>query len=190
MKIEKIQVLKGSNILSKKTRLIEMRLSIGDLEYKLTNTIDGFSERLKTLIPSLYSYKGFAEVSGGFFQAVDNGVSIEYVIEHIVLELQCLAGMKTGFSRAIRTDVAGVYNVVFSYINEDAGIYAALSSLEIVEALIKGKPYFIRHDINRLKNIYGQSIGKPTEKVKEVETIPYFNLHNQPVQFGYTDRIA
>lgn len=190
MKIEKIQVLKGSNILSKKTRLIEMRLDIGDLEYKLTNTIDGFSQRLKTLMPSLYSYKGFCEVSGGFFQEVDNGVSIEYVIEHIVLELQCLAGMKTGFSRAIRTDVAGVYNVVFSYVNEDAGIYAALASLEIVEALIKGKPYFIRHDLDRLKDIYGQSIGKPTEKVKEVETIPYFNLHNQPVQFGYTDRIA
>jgi len=190
MKIEKIQVLKGSNILSKKTRLIEMRLNIGDLEYKLTNTIDGFSQRLKTLMPSLYSYKGFCEVSGGFFQEVDNGVSMEYVIENIVLELQCLAGMKTGFSRAIRTDVAGVYNVVFSYVNEDAGIYAALASLEIVEALIKGKPYFIRHDLERLKDIYGQSIGKPTEKVREVETIPYFNLHNQPVQFGYTDRIA
>lgn len=190
MEIEKLQVLKGSNILSKKTRLIEMRLDIGDLEYKLTNTIDGFSQRLKTLIPSLYSYKGFGELSGGFFKEVDNGVSMEYIIEHIVLELQCLAGMKTGFSRTIRTDVAGVYNIVFSYVNEDAGIYAALASLEIVEALIKGKPYFIRHDIDRLKDIYGQSIGKPIEKVKEVETIPYLNFHNHPVQFGYTDRIA
>lgn len=78
-------------------------------------------------MPSLYSHKSS---EGGFFQMIDNGISIIQVIEHIALELQNLAGIKSDFSNTTQTDVLGVYNVTFSYIDEDAGTYAALAAVE------------------------------------------------------------
>ena len=41
-----------------------------------------------------------------------------HVIEHIALEIQTLAGMETGFGRTRSTREKGVYNVVFSYVEE------------------------------------------------------------------------
>lgn len=186
MEIEKIHVLNGSNVLSTNSKkLIQMRLNIGNLESKPTNKIDGFSDRLKTLMPSLYSHKSAEGTIGGFFQTVDNGISIAQVIEHIALELQNLAGMETDFSSTVETDVLGVYNLVLSYADEDAGMYAALASVEIVEALIKGKPYFIRHDIDRLKCLYEQSKAS-VETVKQTANVPYFKLNNQPIKWAYS----
>lgn len=45
-------------------------------------------------------------------------------------------------------------DILVSYVNEDAGIYTALASVEILEALTKSKSCFIRHDVDRLKSIY------------------------------------
>jgi len=67
MEIEKIQILNGSNVLRANTeKLIQMRLNIGDFESKPTNVINGFSDRIKTLIPSLYSHKNSEGTSGVF----------------------------------------------------------------------------------------------------------------------------
>ncbi len=179
MEIEKIQVLNGSNVWNTNAKkLIQMTLNIGDFESTPTNTINGFSDRLKTLMPSLYSHKSS---EGGFFQSVDKGISIVKVIQHIALELQSLAGMQTEFSRIEQTDTIGIYNLVFSFIDEDSGMYAALASVEILEALIKGKPYFIRHDIDRLKRLFEQNQSSK-QTIKAAEKVPYFKLNNQPVQ--------
>jgi len=75
--------------------------------------------------------------------------------------------------------------LVLSYADEDAGMYAALASVEIVEALIKGKPYFIRHDIDRLKCLYEQSKAS-VETVKQTANVPYFKLNNQPIKWAYS----
>ncbi len=66
-----------------------------------------------------------------------------HVIEHIALEIQTLAGMDTGFGRTRTTEgeKEGVYYVVFSYMEEDAGVYAAKASVRIAQALIDGTDY-------------------------------------------------
>lgn len=181
MEIEKIQVLNRSNVWNTNAKkLIQITLNIGDLESKLTNTINGFSDRLKTLIPSLYTHKSSEE---SFFKSVDKGISIVKVIQHIAVELQSLAGTQTEFSRIEQTDKIGIYNLEFSYIDEDATVYAALASVEIVEALIKGKPYFIRHDIDRLKCLFEQ-YQSTKESKKTADNIPYFKLSNETVQLS------
>ena len=55
--------------------------------------------------------------------------------------------------------------MVFSYIDEDIEMYATLESVEITKALVKGKSYFIRHDIDRLKYL--------------IANIQQFRLNNQ-----------
>ena len=98
MKILKIQALRGPNIWSiRRKRLIQMRLDLEELEERPTNKIEGFRERLETLIPSLIEHRCSERTRGGFFLRVDEGTWMGHVIEHIALEIQTLAGMDIGF---------------------------------------------------------------------------------------------
>jgi len=191
MKIENIQVLRGPNIWSvRRKKLIQMRLNLQELEHKPTNDIPGFYERLKTLLPSLYEHRCSPGVEGGFFQRVIAGTWMGHVIEHIALEIQTLAGMDTGFGRTRETRETGVYNVVFTYIEEKVGIYAAEASVRIAEALIVGTDYDLEHDIQQMREIreatrLGPSTGSIVEEAI-ARDIPWIRLNrNSLVQLGY-----
>lgn len=191
MKIEKIQVLRGPNIWSiRRTKLIQMRLNLEEMEQRPTNTIDGFRERIENLLPSLYSHRCSEGVEGGLFHRIELGTWMGHVIEHIALEIQTLAGMNTGFGRTRETHTPGVYNVVFSYIEEPAGIFAAEEAVKIAQALINGEAYDIDTCIKQLKEIREQvRLGPSTGSiVEEVETrkIPWIRLgKNSLIQLGY-----
>ena len=167
-----------------------MRLNLQELEHKPTNEISGFYERLKTLLPSLYEHRCSPGVEGGFFQRVIAGTWMGHVIEHIALEIQTLAGMDTGFGRTRETKETGVYNVVFTYIEEKVGIYAAEASVRIAEALIIGSDYDLEHDIQQMREIreatrLGPSTGSIVEEAI-ARDIPWIRLNrNSLVQLGY-----
>ncbi|MGL5945451.1 MAG: cyanophycin synthetase family protein, partial [Sediminibacterium sp.] len=151
MRIEEIKVLKGPNYWSiRRNKLIQMKLNLEELEQRPTNTIEGFRKRLETLFPSLYSHRCSVGEPGGFFQRVDEGTWMGHVIEHIALELQTLAGMDTGFGRTRGSGEDGKYFVVFSYMEEDAGIYAAKASVRIAQALVDNISYDLEEDIQKL----------------------------------------
>lgn len=191
MIIEGIRVLKGPNYWSiTRSKLIEMRLNLGELEEFPTNKIDGFSERIEALFPSMYEHRCSEGEPGGFFKRVKEGTWMGHVIEHISLELQTLAGMDTGFGRTRTTGDYGVYYVVFSYIEEDAGIYTAKAAVRIAEALIKGEPVSLEEDIKRLREIREDTrLGPSTGAIVEEATkrgIPFIRLNKQSlVQLGY-----
>lgn len=191
MKIEKIQVLRGPNIWSiTRKKLIQMRLDLEEVEHLPTNKIPGFQERITALIPSLYSHRCSEGYEGGFFHRIELGTWMGHVIEHIALEIQTLAGMDTGFGRTRETKTPGVYNVVFSYLEEKAGIYAAEESVKIAQALIDDTSYDIEHCIHRLKEIrererLGPSTGSIVEEAV-ARKIPWIRLgKNSLVQLGY-----
>jgi len=191
MKIENIQVLRGPNIWSvSRKKLIQMRLDLQEMEHLPTNKIPGFYERLRELIPSLYEHRCSPGVEGGFFQRVEAGTWMGHVIEHIALEIQTLAGMDTGFGRTRETKSPGVYNVVFSYIEEKVGIFAAESSVRIAEALAKGDGYDLDADIQQMREIreatrLGPSTGSIVEEAI-ARDIPWIRLNKQSlVQLGY-----
>ncbi|MBD0376966.1 MAG: cyanophycin synthetase, partial [Flavisolibacter sp.] len=131
MRILEIKVLNGPNYWSiRRPKLIQMKLDLEGLEQKPTNLIEGFRERLEKLMPSLIEHRCSEGVKGGFFMRVDEGTWMGHVIEHIALELQTLAGMRTGFGRTRSTgEQEGVYYVVFDYEEEDAGIYTAKAAV-------------------------------------------------------------
>src|ERR1700749_505175 len=191
MKIENIQVLRGPNIWSiSRKKLIQMRLNLQEMEERPTNTIDGFYERLEKLLPSLYSHRCSPGVPGGFFQRVIAGTWMGHVIEHIALEIQCLAGMDTGFGRTRETKTKGVYNVVFTYLEEKVGIFAAESAVRIAEAVIEGNDYDLEHDIQQMREIRENTrLGPSTGSIVEeaiARDIPWIRLNNQSlVQLGY-----
>ncbi|HEV7782308.1 MAG TPA: ATP-grasp domain-containing protein, partial [Chitinophagaceae bacterium] len=193
MQILEIKVLKGPNYWSvRRAKLIQMKLDLEELEQRPTNTIPGFRERLEKLIPTLFEHRCSIGKAGGFFERVEEGTWMGHVIEHIALEIQTLAGMDTGFGRTRTPDgeKEGIYYVVFSYMEEDAGLYAAKAAVAIAEALIAGTDYDLANDIQQMREIredtrLGPSTGCIVEEAAK-RGIPYIRLNKQSlVQLGY-----
>jgi len=192
MKILEIKVLRGPNYWSvRRPKLIQMKLDLEEMEQRPTNTIPGFRERLEKLIPTLYEHRCSESVPGGFFSRVEEGTWMGHVIEHIALEIQTLAGMDCGFGRTRSTgEREGVYAIVFDYIEEDAGIYAAKAAVRIAEALINDQPYDTAPDIQEMREIredtrLGPSTGCIVDEAAK-RGIPYIRLNKQSlVQLGY-----
>jgi cyanophycin synthetase len=191
MRILRIEAMRGPNYWSvKRHQLVVMRLDIEDLEEKPTDKIFGFYERLKELLPSLHEHRCSEEREGGFFERVRRGTWMGHVIEHIALEIQTLAGMDTGFGRTRSTGQYGVYNVVFSYLEESVGVYAARASVRIAEALVQGVPYALQEDLQRMRELREESrLGPSTGSIVQEAVkrgIPYLRLNGQSlVQLGH-----
>ena len=190
MKILKIQALRGPNLWSiRRTKLIQMRLDLEELEERPTDKIEGFRERIEALLPSLIEHRCSEGCYGGFFQRVDRGTWMGHVIEHIALEIQTLAGMDVGFGRTRETKTPGVYNVVFNYLEEKVGVYAAKAAVRIAEALISGEDYDLSEDIQNMKEIredvrLGPSTGSIVEEAVS-RGIPFLRLgRNSLIQLG------
>jgi cyanophycin synthetase len=192
MKIVEIKVLKGPNYWSvRRTKLIQMKLDLEEMEQRPTNTIDGFRERLEKMFPTMIEHRCSVGTRGGFFQRVDEGTWMGHVIEHIALEIQTLAGMDTGFGRTRgANEKEGVYYVCFTYLEEDAGVYAAKAAVRIAQALADGTEYDLKDDIQQLREIredtrLGPSTGCIVEEAAK-RNIPYIRLNKQSlVQLGY-----
>lgn len=191
MKILEIKVLRGPNYWSvRRNKLIQMRLDLEGMEQQPTNKIPGFLEGLKKLLPSMYSHRCSVGEPGGFFERVEEGTWMGHVIEHIALELQTLAGMTTGFGRTRGTGNEGEYHVVYSYVEEDAGVFAGEAAVRIADALSKGIAYDLETDIQKLREIredtrLGPSTGAIVEEAAK-RGIPYIRLNKQSlVQLGY-----
>ncbi len=191
MKILDIKVMKGPNYWSnKRHKLIVMRLDLEDMEQKPTNKIPGFGERLQKMFPTMMEHRCSEGVEGGFFSRVKDGTWMGHVIEHIALEVQTLAGMDCGFGRTRETSTKGVYHVVFSYFEENAGIFAAKSAVRIAEALIAGNEYDLAKDIQELREIrekerLGPSTGSIVDEAVK-RKIPWIRLNKHSlVQLGY-----
>jgi cyanophycin synthetase len=193
MKILEIKVLKGPNYWSvRRTKLIQMKLDLEELEQRPTNTIPGFRERLEAMFPTMIEHRCSESVRGGFFKRVDEGTWMGHVIEHIALEIQTLAGMDTGFGRTRTPDgeKEGVYYVVFSYMEEDAGLYASKAAVKIAQALIDNTEYDLATDIQQMREIredtrLGPSTGCIVEEAAK-RGIPYIRLNKHSlVQLGY-----
>ena len=192
MEILEIKVLKGPNYWSiRRSKLIQMKLDLEEMEQRPTNKIPGFRERLEKMMPSLYEHRCSEEGPGGFFHRVDEGTWMGHVIEHIALEIQTLAGMDTGFGRTRGTgEKEGVYYVIFDYIEEDAGVYAARASVRIARAVIDDQPYNLEEDLQRMREIredtrLGPSTGCIVNEAAK-RGIPFIRLNKQSlVQLGY-----
>jgi len=191
MKIVEIKVMRGPNYWSiGRRKLIVMKLDIEGLEELPTNKIEGFSQCIENLMPSLFEHRCSEGKEGGLFIRIKEGTWMGHVIEHIALELQTLAGMECGYGRTRGTGTKGVYNVVFSYMEEAVGIYAAKAAVKIAEALIKGQQYDLENDIRSMRELresvrFGPSTGSIVDEAI-ARDIPFIRINKDSlVQLGY-----
>lgn len=118
--------------------VIQMTVDIGELEDRPSNVIDGFTDRLIDLIPTLYEHKCSVGRPGGFIERMREGTWMGHIMEHVALELQSLAGLDVARGLTRSTDVRGVYNVVFQYEHRDVGMAAGELAASILNWMIYG----------------------------------------------------
>ncbi len=196
MQILEIRTLRGQNYWSGYwKKLIIMRLDIGDFEQKPTNKIRGFYGRMNKIMPSLETHGCSYGEPGGFLKRVKEGTWAGHVIEHFALELQTLAGMDVGYGRTRQTEEEGIYNVVFAYMEEEVGRFAARSAVRLFLDLYEGKDIekikeSIAEDVQEMREIredvrFGPSTGSIVDEA-ERRGIPYIRLNEYSlVQLGY-----
>ena len=194
MKILKTLTLRGPNYWSiRRKKLIVMRLDLEDLAEKPSNEIPGFYDGLIEVLPSLVEHFCSPGHRGGFLERVKKGTYMGHIIEHVALELQELTKMPVGFGRTRETATPGVYNVVFEYVDEQAGRYAGRAAVRLCQSIVDTGTYPVREleqDLSDLSDLQANaSLGPSTQTLvteAEARNIPWMPLSARAmVQLGY-----
>lgn len=189
MKVISTQVFRGPNIYSLKP-VIKLLLDIEELEERPSNSIENFTDRLITIIPSLYEHRCSEGVAGGFILRLREGTWMGHIIEHISLELQCLVGTTVGYGKCRSAGRPGLYNVIYSYVEEKVGLQAGKMAIRLVEHLVYGNEFDFKTEFSSLirtleKTAYGPSTQAMIDKAKE-RGIPVLRLNDRNlVQLGH-----
>jgi cyanophycin synthetase len=205
MSVTEVGVYRGPHYYSH-TPMIRIQLDLGRMEEWPTNRISGFTDALLAVLPGVGRHGCSLKVRGGFEKRLRQGTWIGHVVEHVALELQTLAGSRAvrGKTRSVKNR-PGVYNVMFAYNEEQAGLMAGRVALELVNSLlppelegVKGLDRIFKlegvFDLGRrldaLKRVVRRASFGPTTKalVDEAERrgIPMMRLDERSlIQFGH-----
>lgn len=188
MKIIEMRALRGPNYYSRHP-VIYMQLDIQELESTPTDEVPDFKENMAKMMPSLHEHNCFPGRVGGFFERLTTGTWAGHVVEHVAIELQCLAGHKVAYGKTFTMNELGIYNVVYSYLDEKTGLRAGKMAVEIVEKLFEGTISNVHPMIIELKKTAEASLLGPSTQsiVNEASSrgIPHIRLNEENyVQLG------
>src|SRR5829696_197080 len=106
--------------------VIRLELDLGILEEWPTRRLgDSFIDALLDALPGLREHGCSYGEPGGFVRRMreDEGTWLGHVLEHVAIELQCLAGTTVAYGKTRIKDLpTGQYHVIFSYEEETVGL--------------------------------------------------------------------
>jgi cyanophycin synthetase len=181
--------LRGPNIWTYRP-VIEVWLDIGELENFPSNLLPGFYERLLATLPGMIEHRCGVGERGGFFERVREGTWAGHILEHVVIELQNLAGMKTGFGQTRSTDQVGIYKMAFRTRQVDVGRAALHAARDLLMALIEARDYDLKAKVAELHELVDDlCLGPSTGTIVDAATerqIPSIRLtEGNLVQLGH-----
>ena len=111
VKVERVTYLAGRNIYSH-SPVLRLTLDLGKWAGKTTAEIPHLEEKLFALLPGLGSHHCSLAYPGGFRTRVREGTYLGHVLEHMILELQTVAGSRVFYGRTRESRRPGVYEIV------------------------------------------------------------------------------
>jgi cyanophycin synthetase len=188
----KINVLRGPNVWAN-FPVIEVLIDLAGLKDISSELIPGFNDRLKSSLPTMIEHRCSVGERGGFFERLRRGTYMAHVLEHVVLELQSLAGNVVGYGRARELDEDGVYRVAIEYQNEIVGKEAIDIGRRLVLACVNDLPFDVEAEVARLRAlVHEHCLGPSTQGIvnaAKARGIPYIRLNEGSlVQLGYGSR--
>ncbi|WP_332848169.1 cyanophycin synthetase [Massilia sp. S19_KUP03_FR1] len=181
--------LRGPNIWTYRP-VIEVWLDLGELEECPSDTLPGFTERLTSLLPGLIEHRCGVGERGGFIERLHSGTWAGHILEHIVLELQNLAGMRTGFGKTRSVGEHGIYKMAFRTRDGVVGRAALETGRKLLMAAINDTPFDLAGAVDTLKELVDDHcLGPSTAHIVEAATersIPSLRLNDgNLVQLGH-----
>lgn len=136
MRVLETSTYRGPHLYSRRPK-IRVQLDLQALEDWPTHRLTGFTDHLLVALPGLQSHGCCFKTPGGFVRRLREGTWLGHVIEHVALELQCLAGVTVGRgkTRSVR-DRPGIYNILYVYEGERLGRAAGRVAAELVDSLL------------------------------------------------------
>jgi cyanophycin synthetase len=190
IKVKKMKVLTGPNIWAYRP-VLEILADIGKFESLPSNKLPGFTEHLVEVIPTLWEHRCSEGRPGGFLERLRLGTYMGHTIEHIILELQSLAGMDVGFGRTRGTGHYGEYRIVVDYKDAEAAKTCADLAIEIAETLGEGRhlEFSLAERIAEVRAVAEDNmLGPSTQAIVDAARargIPWFRLNSGAlVQLG------
>lgn len=202
MKIISTNVYVGPNLYAH-FPVIRYILDLGELEqWPSVRLGESFIEGLLRCLPGLDEHGCSYREPGGFVRRLreDEGTWLGHVLEHVVLELQNIAGSDVGFGRTRSIDgKPGHYTMVFEYEDEAVGRAAGELGLQLLKSLLpealrpadspssdwdfeEERDAFIR---DAQRRAFGPSTASLVRAAEERD-IPWLRLNRQSlVQFGH-----
>jgi cyanophycin synthetase len=188
LRVTRLRALRGPNYW-RLAPVIACDLRLGALEPVSSADVPGFTERLTTLIPTLYEHPCSRGAAGGFVDRLNEGTHFPHVLEHVALELQTLAGSDVSFGRVVESGDPGVWWVIVAYEEEEVGLQAMRDAVGIVRACLAGEPVDIERIVRDLHELQEDvRLGPSTFAIVEEARrrgIPVRRLNNSSlVQLG------
>ncbi|BDW10521.1 phosphoribosylglycinamide formyltransferase 2 [Polynucleobacter sp. SHI8] len=179
MELQRVRALRGPNLWSRHTA-IEAIIFCEEEERSIQGLID-FEIQLRTLFPQLH----FTNTGPS-----RNSISMAHVIEYVVLGLQAQAGCPVTFSRTVKANQDGIYQVVVEYSEESVGRMALDLAWKLVIAARENQDFNLQNALDDLSRLdedvrLGPSTGSIVQSAVE-RNIPYRRLTDGSlVQFGW-----
>jgi cyanophycin synthetase len=179
MELQRVRALRGPNLWSRHTA-IEAIIHCEPNERSIKELVD-FEIQLRTIFPQLH-----------LRNVGPNGerLSMAHVIEHVVLGLQAQAGCPVTFSRTIKVNEEGIYQVVVEYSEELVGKLALDLAWRLVSAARSNVAFDVQDALAQISQMdedvrLGPSTGSIVQAAVE-RNIPYRRLtQGSLVQFGW-----
>jgi cyanophycin synthetase len=189
IKFLRVTYLRGPNIWTYRP-VLEAWLDIGELEDYPSNLLPGFTERLTAWLPGLVEHHCGVGYRGGFLERLRDGTWAGHILEHVVLEVQNLAGMKTGFGKTRSTGEHAIYKMAFRTRDETVGRAALDVAHRLMMAAINDEPFDLPAEVARLTDMVDRHcLGPSTAHIVDAATdrrIPSIRLTDgNLVQLGY-----
>jgi cyanophycin synthetase len=191
MKLVESLFLRGPNVYSDGRCQVAV-LDLQELDDRPSTAFPGFVERLCAALPTLDEHRCSRGHEGGFIQRLNEGTYMAHVVEHVLIELQCLAGTPVGFGRARAIPAKRAhYRVVCAYELECVVSAALPMAIAAVDALCRGETLDLAAGIEALRERADQAaLGPSTRAIvaaAERRGIPCLRLSEDAslVQLGW-----
>lgn len=189
MQICNIKAFKGRNIYSH-NEVIKLVVDLEEWTDIPTNEIDGFNENLLKYLPGLKKHACSLGYEGGFVKRLTDGTYLAHVIEHSAIEMLNMLGYNIGFGKARQVDNTSKHIIVYSYINEVAGIEIGKLAFKLIKNLCHGQKIDLDTKLKIIKEKADKyEFGPSTRAIidaAKAEGIPLTHIGNRSLfQLGY-----
>jgi cyanophycin synthetase len=152
MEFTKVLALRGPNIWAR-FPVLEAWLELGPLTDARSDELPGFNVRLMSWRPTLIEHRCSLDRRGGFFEQLQEGTSPGHVVEHVALELQCMAGTEVSFGRTRETSTQGVYKIVVEYEEEELGRACLEAARRLCLAAAHDQAFDVSGEVEELRRL-------------------------------------